>query len=436
MPQESPRPAEVFRLPGFLPFWLAGTVSEFGSFITLIALQVLVVQGLHGNAFEVGLLKSATWLPYVLLGLVVGALIERRRRIPILITSDLARAVILLAIPALWLLGWLTLPALLVFVGVFGLFTLLNDSASQSVLPRIVPSASLLHANARIDQSYTLAETSGPVIAGALVSLIGAPFAVLVDAASYLFSAAALTRVRLAEPRTVPGVRSHVGRDIRDGLRWVYGHRTLAPMAVSTHVWFLFSSMLNTVFVPFLLTGLGMSAFQLGIALAAAGVGGVAGALLATRIGLRWGVGWTVIVGTAVMAVGWILIAFAPTGHGAGWQWVTLAVVALGQALYGFALGAENSNEMGYRQAVTPDALQGRMNATMRSINRAALVIGAPVGGLLADAIGFRPTILIGVAGLLVSLVIMAASPFRSARHGEVAPEFENSGSPPDAVVP
>ncbi|MEO6116989.1 MAG: MFS transporter [Pseudolysinimonas sp.] len=435
MSDDTPRPAEVFRLPGFLPFWLAGTVSEFGSFITVLALQVLVVQTLHGTSFEVGLLKSATWLPYVLLGLVVGALIERRRRIPILITADLARAVILLAIPALWLIGWLTLPALLIFVAVFGLFTLLNDSASQSVLPRIVPSASLLYANARIDQSYTLAETSGPVLAGALVSLIGAPFAVLVDAASYLFSAAALTRVRLAEPRAVPGVRSHVGRDIRDGLRWVYRHRTLAPMAVSTHVWFLFSSMLNTVFVPFLLTGLGMSAFQLGIALAAAGIGGVAGALLATRIGLRWGVGWTVIVGTALMAVGWIVIAFVPTGHGAGWQWATLAFVAVGQALYGFALGAENSNEMGYRQAVTPDALQGRMNATMRTINRAALVIGAPVGGLLADAIGFRPTILIGVAGLLVSLVIMAASPFRSARHGEVAPEFENPAAPPDAVT-
>jgi len=434
MSQDGPGSYEVFRRPGFLPFWLAGTVSEFGSFVTVLALQVLVVQSLHGNAFEVGLLKSATWLPYVLLGLVVGALIERRRRMPILIGADLARAVILLAIPGLWLLGLLTLPALLIFVGVFGVFTLFSDSASQSMLPRIVPASALLHANARIDQSYTLAETSGPVIAGALVSLVGAPFAVLVDAASYLFSAATLTRVRVAEPHAVPGARSRVLSDIRDGLRWVYRHRTLAPMAVSTHVWFLFSSMLNTVFVPFLLTGLGMSAFQLGIALAAAGVGGVAGALLATRIGLRWGVGWTVIGGTAVMILGWMLIALVPTGHGATWQWLSLVLVAVGRALYGFALGAENANEMGYRQAVTPDALQGRMNGTMRTINRAALVIGAPIGGLLADAIGFRPTILIGVAGLAVSVVIMAASPFRTARHGEVAPEFENPGSAPDPV--
>jgi predicted MFS family arabinose efflux permease len=341
-----------------------------------------------------------------------------------------------LAIPALWLLGWLTLPALLIFVGVFGLFTLFNDSASQSALPRIVPTASLLHANARIDQSYTLAETSGPVIAGALVTLIGAPFAVLVDAVSYLFSAAALTRVRLSEPRGVPGPRTHIGRDIRDGLRWVYGHRTLAPMAISTHVWFLFSSMLNTVFVPFMLTGLRMSAFQLGIALAGSGVGGVVGALLATRIGLRWGVGWTVIGGTSVMVVAWTLIALVPTGQGVGWQWVSLGVIAVGQALFGFALGAENSNEMSYRQSVTPDSLQGRMNATMRSINRSALVVGAPIGGLLADAIGYRPTILIGVAGLLVSLVIVVSSPFRAARHGEVAPEFENSASPPDTVAP
>ncbi|MEO8713977.1 MAG: MFS transporter [Acetobacteraceae bacterium] len=436
MSDGAPAPAAVFGLPGFRPYWVAGTVSDFGSFVTALALQVLVVQSLHGSAFEVGLLKAATWLPYVLLGLVVGAMVERRRWIPILIGSDLARAVILLAIPALWLLGWLSLPAVLIFVGVFGVFTLLNDSAAQSLLPRLVPAASLLHANARIDQSYTLAETAGPVIAGALVSVIGAPFAVLVDAASYLFSAAALTRVRLAEPRVRGWVRTQVARDIRDGLRWVYGHRTLAPMAVSTHVWFLFSSILTTVFVPFLLIGLGMSAFQLGIALAAAGVGGVAGALLATRIGLRWGVGWTVVAGTALMAVAWTLIAFVPGDSGTGWQWGSLVLIAVGQALFGFALGAENANEMGYRQAVTPDALQGRMNATMRTINRAALVVGALVGGLLANEIGFLPTILIGVAGLVVSLVIMVASPFRTARHGEVAPEFANTVGPPDAGAP
>lgn len=413
---------DVFRLPGFLPFWLAGTVSMSGSYVTALALQVIVLLSLHGTALDVGLLNAARWLPYLAVGLMAGALVERRRRRPILIGTDLARGVLLLVIPALWLLQLLSIPALIVFAAVFGLFTLLNDSATQSFLPRLVPTRSLLGANARIDQSSAVAETSGPLIAGALVSLIGAPLAVLVDAVSYLFSAAALARVRVVEPRLADGPRSAIWSDIREGLRWVYRHRTLAPMAISTHVWFLFSSMLGTAFVPFLLTGLRMSPFQLGVALAATGVGGLLGALLSTRIGLRIGVGRTVMAGTTLMIVAWTIIAVVPVGPGSGSRWISLAVVALGQLLYGFALGAENANEMAYRQAVTPDALQGRMNATMRSLNRAAVVIGAPVGGLLADTIGFRPTFGIGIAGLLISLVIVASSPFRDARHGGLAP--------------
>jgi MFS family permease len=413
---------DVFHLPGFLPFWLAGTVSMFGSYVTALALQVMVLLSLHGTALDVGLLNAARWLPYLAVGLLVGALVERRRRRPILIGTDLARGVLLLVVPALWLLQLLSIPALIVFAAVFGLFTLVNDSATQSLLPRLVPTRSLLSANARIDQSSSVAQTSGPLIAGALVSLVGAPLAVLVDAVSYLFSAVALARVRVVEPGMADGPRSAIGSDIREGLSWVYRHRTLAPMAISTHVWFLFSSMLGTAFVPFLLTGLRMSPFQLGVALAATGVGGLLGALLSTKIGLRIGVGRTVMAGTTLMIVAWTIIALVPAGPGSELRWISLAVVTLGQLLYGFALGAENANEMGYRQAVTPDALQGRMNATMRSFNRAAVVIGAPVGGLLADTIGFRATFGIGIAGLLISLVIVASSPFRDARHGELAP--------------
>lgn len=403
----------VFALHGFRRFWAAETVSDFGSYVTTISLQVLVLGTLHGTASDVGLLNGARWLPYLLLGLVVGALVDRRRRQPILLATDLGRGLLLGAIPLLWLADLLTLPVLLVFMLVFGTLALFSDAASQSFLPRLVERRHLLSANARLDQSSAVAQTSGPVLGGALVTLLGAPVAVLVDAVSYLAAGVLIATLRVTETvsdhRAGPGMRHEIG----EGLRWIYRHHTLAPLALSTHGWFVFNSMLGTVFVPFVLIGLHRNAFELGLTLAAAGVGGLVGSLLSTRLGLRYGAGRTVLASRFVQPVAWAVIALAPQGP------YLLGVLALGQLVYGFALGAENANEMGYWQSLTPDELQGRMNATRRSVNRAMIVVGAPVGGFLAEAIGYRPVLWIGVVGFVVVTTFLALSPFRNARHDD-----------------
>jgi MFS family permease len=413
-------PRDVFRIPGYFAFWSAYTVSGFGTYVTTLALQVLVLLTLHGTASDVGLLNAARWLPYLVLGLIAGALVDRRRRKPILIGTDLARAVLLGAIPVLYVVGWLNLLVVLIFVACFGIFSLFGDAASQSFLPRVVPTESLLAAHARTDQSDAVAQTSGPLVAGGLVTLFGAPIAVLVDAASYLFSALAISRIRVAEPRQMAADQPrNLRAEIAEGLRWVYRHRVLGPMAIGSHGWFLFNSMLGTVFVSFALLGLHLSAFELGITLAATGVGGLVGSTFSTRLGMRWGAGRTVIRCNALMAIAWAVIALAPAGG--NHAWTVIAVLAVGQALYGLALGLSNANEMGYRQGVTPDHLQGRMNTTIRSVNRAMIVIGAPLGGFLAVVIGYRPTLWIAIAGFVVVTGFLAASPFRHARHGEVS---------------
>ena len=417
---ESPTPrSDVFRLPGFFAFWTAETVSAFGSAVTTLALQVLVVLTLNGSAADVGLVSAARWLPYLLLGLIVGALIDRWRRRPVLVATDLARSVLLGSIPLLWALGALNLPVLMAFVALFGLMTLLNDSASQSFVPRLAPPSDLLAANARLDQGAAVAQTTGPALAGALVTALGAPIAVMVDAVSYLVSAIVIARLRLTEAApVVASAPRNLRREIGEGLSFVYRHRTLAPFALSTHAWFLFNSVLTTVFVPFALIDLHLSAFDLGLALAAAGGASLVGSLLATRLGRSMGAGGAVIATRTLMPVAWALIALAPTGSD---PWPAVAVLALGQGLFGLAMGASNANEMGYRQAVTPDALQGRMNTTMRSINRGMIVIGAPLGGLMADTVGNRPAIWVSVAGFALVAAYTAASPFRHARHGETA---------------
>ncbi len=424
-----PPPRDVFRHLGFLRFWSAETVSGFGDYVTVLALQVLVVVVLSGTAVDVGLLGASRWLPYLLFGLVVGVLVDRRRRRLVLVATDLGCAILLALVPLLWWLGWLSLPVVLVIVFGFGTLTLVGDSASQSFLPRLVPRSDLLAANARLDQSGAIAQTTGPVLGGALVSALTAPLAILADVATYLASALAISRIRVDEPASERGARRSLFAELAEGLRWVYRHRMLAPLAIAMHVWFLFNSILGTVFVAFVLLSLHLDALHLGITLAAAGVGALLGSLSSTRLGIRWGAGHAAIVANLLMPLGWIVIAAAPAigiavdgaGAGAGAVVTVVVVLCLGQFVYGLGMGLENANTLGYRQAVTPDALQSRMNTSIRSVNRAMIVVGAPIGGILAETIGYREALWIGVAGFLVVALALALSPFRRARHGDSA---------------
>lgn len=406
--------------PGFRRFWAASTISSFGTYITTLAVGVLVVVNLDGSAADVGWVNAARWAPYLVLGLLVGVLADRVRRKPLLVSTDLARAVVLGAIPLCAFTDTLTVAVLIALMFVFGLLSVCNDAAHQSFLPRLLPRAALPHANARLQQSDAVAQTSGPLLAGGLVTWLGAPLAVLADAASYLVSGVLIALTPIDDPRpqrsgrTAASVRS----DLREGLRWVYRHRTLRPLALGSHAWFLFNAVLGTVYVPFALRDLGMGAGGLGITLAMAGVGAFVGNSLWGWFARRLRPAWILAGARLVEATGFAVVAVTPAMEVFGTAGVVV-VAGLGQFLFGFGLGAEGPIELSYRQAVTPDHLQGRTNATMRSMNRAAIVVGAPLGGLLADAAAPRFALWVGVLGVAVSAVGLAASGFRHATHDD-----------------
>lgn len=403
---------EEFPSRSFLLYWQAATVSAFGTYITLLALQTLVVLTLHGSAAEVGWLNSARWLPYLVLGIVVGALVDRHPRRPIMIITDLVQAGLLATIPLLWWLDRLTFPALLIVVLAYGAASVVNGAADMALLPRLVQRRHLQRAHARVDGADAVAMSAGPALGGFLVSAVSAPLAILVDAATYLYSAATLSRLRVTEPPSKQGTTAKgLLLEIRDGVRWIYRGSGLVTLSIATHGWFVGNAAVGVILAPYALDELSLTAYQFGIIGALGGVGALVGAAVTTRVGLWLGTGRTIIAAHTI-TTGAVLVMAA-----AGWSssdWVSVAILGAGSALYGLAIGMSNSHEMSFRQLMTPDELQARTNTTLRSLNRAVIVIVAPLAGILADGWGIRPTLLVAAAIFALVSLGLAVSSFRT----------------------
>ncbi len=390
----------------FLRYWTAAAISSFGSAVTAVAMPVLVVQLLGATPFEVGVVNAAQFVPYAVLGLIAGVYVDRWRRKPVLVWSSVGRALSLGVIPVLWLVGALQIWMLVIALLLYGAFSVFGFAATQSLLPRLVPRTRLVSANARLDQADAAAQTLGPAIGGGLVGLLGPPTAIAVDAISYLVDAALNASIRVDEPRPNSPTR-HLRAEIRDGLQWTYRHRTLGPLAVSTHVWFLANGAAMTVLSLLVLRSLGFTAYAFGLLLTVFGFASLVGASIAPQVGARIGSGRLIILARVAYPIAWLLVAITPsTGVGHALLFVALA-------LQGLAAGIENSNEMGYWQELTPDELLGRTNATRRAINRTATALGAVIAGLLVGLIGERPTLVGVIIVFAVAALIAALSPLR-----------------------
>lgn len=393
--------------------WLAETVSSFGTYVTLLSLQYLVLRTLHGGSQDVGWLNSARWLPYLVLGLFAGVIVDRHRRRPVMIGTDLACGLLLALIPLTWVLGVLTLPVLICVVLLYGAAALFGDASSMAFLPRLVATGQLQRAHARLDGSSAVAQTAGPTLAGALIAVLSAPWAILVDAASYLFSAVTMASVRVTEPDPAATSGSSVRRDIRDGLRWVYRTGPQRWLAVGTHIWFAANATLGVAIPTFALQTLHLSALQFGVATALAGVGAIVGATSSTPVGRRVGTGGAVIVAHVASAVG---VGVMTLSGLAGGQWLATVVLGAGQLGHGLGMGIGNSHEMSYRQGTTPDALQSRVNTTMRAANRTVIVVVAPLAGWLIIGTGTRPAVAFAAVVFAFVAALLYVSPFRGER--------------------
>ncbi|MDQ3855187.1 MAG: MFS transporter, partial [Chloroflexota bacterium] len=383
-----PRFAGLWRHTDFLKLWTGQTISEFGSLIGGTALQFTAILVLKVTPFEVALLSAFGLVPALLAGPVAGVWVDRLSRRPLLIAADVGRAVLLATIPVAWLLHALRIEHLYVVAFAVGILEILFEVAYRSYLPSLVRREDLMEGNSKLSASNAVAEVGGFGIAGWLVQLLTAPLAILVDAVSFVVSALSVWLIRARETRPEPsGESASMRREIAEGAREVLHHPVLRPLAGCTLILELFGGMYGAVVVLYMVRGLGFEPGILGMIWGVGGASSLLGALLATRLARRWGIGPAMIGCLVLAGFGSCLI---PLAEGAT---LLSAALLIAQQLTGDgAYTAYDINQLSLRQLVAPERLLGRVNASMRFVGLGATLLGTVAGGWLGGAIGLRAT--------------------------------------------
>jgi predicted MFS family arabinose efflux permease len=401
----------VGRLSPFGRLWGAYAFSAIGSALSAFALQVLVIDHLHADQQQVGWLRAAQWAPYLAFGLLAGAIADRVRRKRVLVTFDLLNAGVLVIIAVLALTDALSLLTLAILVLLRGCFGLTYEAAHQSFVPDLVDPSNLTRAGARLEQSSMVAQTGGPAVAGVVLSWVGAPLLLGLDAITYLGSAILLSGIREEQADTERHAATTAVRTaIKEGLRYVYTHRLLRWYAGTLHLWFVGNALVSTLLVFYALRDLRLSAAVVGICLAIGGVAGVAGAGLSHRLSMRFGLGWMLLASHVVLPLAYVVLVLTRPG-----VWAAFLLGGV-QVVVGFVLGVGSPMELSWRNTITRPELRGRMNGTIRSVNWGMNTISGPVAGAAAAAAGTRAAMVTGIVVLATVAVVFACSPMRSVR--------------------
>ena len=392
--------------------WTGQTISQLGDEVTQLAIPLVAALTLTATPFEFGILGVLQMLPFIVLTIPAGVWVDRLRRRPILIGANLGRAILLTSIPVAFLGGWLTMWQLYVIAFAVGCLEVFFDVAYQSYLPSVVERDRLVEGNAKLELSVSATSFVGPTIAGFLAELLRPATAIFFDAASYIGSVVMLLLIR--RPETPPkahdpatGPRPSMRQDAIEGLRYVLRHRYLRYIAACTGTLNLFGNIGGVILLLYIVQDLGLTPGTIGIVLAIGNLGVLVGALLSERLG-RWiGVGPTIVWTALFSSFSLIAVALAPRD-------APLPFLIAGGFIGTVTAVIYNVNQVSLRQAITPDRMLGRMNATMRFIVWGTIPIGALVGGVLGGVIGLQATIWVGALGAFVGFLPVLLSPVRS----------------------
>ncbi len=419
--------ASIWRNPSYVRLWLGETLAQAGEQIGTFAIPVLAVLVLDATAREVGLLSAAETLAFLVIGLPVGAWVDRMRKRRVMMTADVVRALTLASVPLLWWLGVLQIWHLYVVGALVGGATVFFDVTYQSYVPRIARPRQVTSANAGLETSAQVARVGGPAASGGLLAIIPPPLVVLATAIGYLCSFGFVASIRDAEPRHEKTSHDSLAREIGEGLRFVFGDRLLRRIVVMTAASNLCEGLVTTLLSIFVLRRLGLSPAVYGIVGAVGAIGGILGAVTAPALSRRIGEGTVIVVAALVAAVAVFLIpatTLAPE--------FAVALLIVGEAFFMCAVVVYNIAQLSFRQRICPPPLLGRMNASIRFVVWGVIPIGGVVSGVLGGWIGVVPTMWVGcVLGLLVCAIVVFSPLTRMRRLPDaVAPSAREAPEP------
>ncbi|MCX4397443.1 MFS transporter [Streptomyces sp. NBC_01767] len=400
-------------------FFAATALGQLGDRIIFLALPLVAVVALNADEFQVGLLAAMTTAGSLVVGLPAGAWVDRVRKRPIMISTDLARALILMTIPVAWWAGLLTIRWLYAVALLHGVLTVFFDVAYVSYLPHLVGRGNLVEGNSRLSAIRSVTSISGPTVAGPLVGMVGAPATLLVSSAGMAVSGLLATTIRRREPRPEPSGNPQLRREIKDGLRFVLGHPALRAIMLGDAIFNLFLVMYQTILLIFLEREMGLQPFGIGLVLSGMGCGALLGALAATTVSKWVGQGRVIWLAALVTCPLTVLMPMARPGWSVCAAAVGLAALSLGGVV---RVVAQSS----FQQALTPDRLLGRMSATTRFVSWGGIPVGGLLGGASGSVFGATGTLWIGSVGMTLSVLPNFLSPLRTTRSlpMEKAPEF------------
>ncbi|MBI3715544.1 MAG: MFS transporter [Betaproteobacteria bacterium] len=407
---------KLWRHRDFRTLWFSLTITHFGGQITFLALPLTAALLLNAGPVEMGYLIACEALPYTVFGLFVGVLIDRSKKLPLIVAADLGRGAVLLMIPVAAWFHVLTMPILYLVGFLVGLGGIVGWAAYQVFMAERIGPENLVEANSRMALSDSAAQLIGPGLAGAIIHWLTAPFAILLDACSFFASAWMLKGIP-PKASDAPKIRTDntswasIKADIKEGMHMIRDHAVLRSIAISLLIWnFLKHAYLAIVFL-FAARDLNLSAGSIGGLFTMAGLGFLLASASCQPLNRRFGVGCVMLTGMTLSGVSWLAIAFVQAG-----QWATLQ---MGATLFVFDLGTMLFfiNYLSLRQAVTPDHLRGRVTSTLIFVAVSMAPVGSIVGGYLGEWIGLRRTVgLCGVVGVVLGGLLLRYSPLMQMR--------------------
>jgi MFS family permease len=403
----------LWRHADFLKLWAGQTVSELGSVVTRTAVPLVALLVLGAGPFEMALIVVAGSLAVLLVGFFAGVWVDRIRRRPLLIGSDALRSLLLFSIPLAYAANVLRMEQLYVVVFLEGCLGALFSAAYPAYVPSLIGVDRVVEGNSKLATSSSIAEIGGPGLAGGLVQLVSAPFAILVDAVSFVVSAISVLLIRAPEPpRPERTTATPIRTEIVEGLQLVRRHRVLFPIVLRSIVAHVAGSFYGVLYTIYLIEDLQLTPLLLGIVISAGGVGSLVGSLFASRVIRRFGLG-PALVGTAIGAS--IIGILTPLAQGP--LLVATAMVFLPQLIGDGLQTIEGVAELSLIQGLSPDRILGRVNATLEVFSHGiAYPIGALTAAGVAELIGVRGGIALGWAGMAISILFLVLSPLPRVR--------------------